>query len=80
MLYGTSEDNLASASADVSSGNSITRTDFVLSVELEGLEVNTMYYYVVEANNTVSVALSPINSFTTLSPANSFTTADLPST
>lgn len=65
VLYGTSESNLTSATAPVPSGDDITRVNFDLSVELEDLEVTTTYYYQVEAENTVGVALSAISSFTT---------------
>ena len=56
---------LSLVSESVSSGEDISRTDFVLFVELEGLQVNTTYYYQVEASNVAGTVLSPIVSFTT---------------
>ena len=56
---------LSLVSESVSSGEDISRTDFVLFVELEGLQVNTTYYYQVEASNVAGTVLSPIGSFTT---------------
>ena len=56
---------LSLVSESVSSGEDISRTDFVLLVELEGLQVNTTYYYQVEASNVAGTVLSPIGSFTT---------------
>ena len=52
-------------SETVSSGDDITRTDFDLSVELTNLTITTMYYYRVQANNTVNATLSALQSFTT---------------
>ena len=56
---------LSLVSESVSSGEDISRTDFVLLVELEGLQVNTTYYYQVEASNVAGTVLSPIGSFIT---------------
>ena len=64
VLYGNSSDT-DMTSANVSSGNDITRTDFVVSVKLGGLEFNTMYHYSVEAINSAGSVQSDVLIFTT---------------
>ena len=56
---------LSLVSESVSSGEDISQTNFVLLVELEGLQVNTTYYYQVKASNVAGTVLSLIGSFTT---------------
>ena len=58
VQYGTASDSLTSTSSTVSSGNAITRTNFMLSVELTGLTRDTLYYYQVVATNTAGSTTS----------------------
>lgn len=74
VLYSnTSSTELSFLSENVSSGNDITLTDFVMSVKLMGLEVNTLYYYQVETINTAGSVLSDVCT----SDVCTFTTTDL---
>ena len=58
VQYGTASNSLTSTSPTVSIGNDITRTNFMLSVELTGLTRDTLYYYQVEATNTAGSTTS----------------------
>ena len=58
VQYGTASNSLTSTSPTVSSGNDNTRTNFMLSVELTGLTLDTLYYYQVMATNTAGSTTS----------------------
>ena len=68
--YGTASNSITSTSSPVSSGNDITRTNFMLSVELSGLTRDTQYYYQVVASNTAG-------STTSAAPQLTFNTTEL---
>ena len=58
VQYGTASNSLTSTSSEVSSGNDIARTNFMFSVELIGLTLDTLYYYQVVATNTAGPTTS----------------------
>ena len=57
--FGTGMSNLDQTSSMVTSGNDITRQNFVLSVLLEGLVPSTQYFYRVMIRNRAGEVRTP---------------------
>ena len=67
VKYGTSSSSLELETASIGSGNDVTLTNQIYSVDLTGLIFNTTYYYQVVASNSFGSSYSTVKSFVTVS-------------
>ena len=65
VYYGTVQDSLTFSSAEVTGSSDITSTNQVYSVQLNGLDSETDYFYQVVATNDVDSTASTIATFMT---------------
>lgn len=73
VKYGLTSGSLSSQVAGFSASGSVVTSN---SATISGLLSNTLYYYQIEATNTVGTTTSTIGSFTTLSPPTPLTIAE----
>ena len=67
VKYGVSSLLLEQETASIESGNDVTITNQIYSVDVTGLTFNTTYYYQVVASNPFESTYSSVKSFITVS-------------
>ena len=67
VKYGTSSSSLELNTTSIGSGNDVSITNQIYSVDIRGLTFNTTYYYQVVASNSFGSSYSSVKSFVTVS-------------